>query len=161
ANSKTQFTVLGGLGLLAFAACSVGQIVGSRGAEDAYPVRRGLLALLLGLPLVFGWAVADLVTFGNPAYPVALDVVGHQLPGTLRASDYDDYGPDDLRSASNWDKWGLSTLEYRALSRRLGGYSLGQGDVSAGSESDRMGGSAIFLWAPAVVSLVVAVWRTG
>lgn len=158
ANSKTPFMVLAVPGLLGFAACSVAQIVGWHRTEGTYPIRRVLLVLLVGVPVVFGWAVANFVRFGNPVYPVSVRIMGYQLPGDYPYS-ADAFGPSDLRSAPNWEKWVLSTLEYRALSLRQGGYSLDQAAKPDGSEGDRMGGSAVFLWVPALVSLVAIIAR--
>jgi hypothetical protein len=72
---------------------------------------------------------------------------------------YNNFGPAELRNGPEWEKYALSLLEFRALSGRPGAYTIGQGDVPAGSEGDRMGGSLLPLLVVAICSLCTGLYQ--
>jgi hypothetical protein len=158
-GSKPQFYVIGALGGLCFFIGIFDAIfVGRRFGGDRKTILR-LYALIFVLvsPLIWAWPIANVIRFGNPVYPVSVRIANYQLPGTESTDAYLGTGPVFLRHRPNWEKWILSILEYRSLSMRPGGYTLGQGDVENGSESDRMGGSALVLITVAISSLALGI----
>jgi hypothetical protein len=162
ANSKPQFSVIGGGGLMCFGLVMLYEYYAARRDKEGKPgdIRNVMFLLALAAPLIFISPILNTVRFGNPLYPVAVSFGSFALNGTERPSNWvEGAGPTDLRELPQLLKWILSQMEYRALSMRPGGYSLGQGDVQAGSESDRMGGSLLVLLVTALCVLVLAMRR--
>ena len=160
-DSKSQFMVIGAIGGLCFLIGILDAIFVNPhfGGDRKTVLRRYALIFVLISPLIWAWPIANSFRFGNPVYPVSVRIANYELPGTLRPDIYLGAGPAFLRHRPNWQKWILSMLEYRSLSMRPGGYTLGQGDVEDGSESDRMGGSALALITVAISSLALGISR--
>jgi hypothetical protein len=159
-NSKPQFSVIGGSGLMCFGLAMLYEYYAARRGKEGRlgDIRNVMFLLALAAPLIFISPILNTVRFGNPLYPVAVSFGSFTLSGTEQPSNWV-AGPTDLREVPQLLKWILSQMEYRALSMRPGGYSLGQGDVQAGSESDRMGGSLLVLLVTALCVLVLAMRR--
>jgi hypothetical protein len=159
ANVKVQFMALSGalvpaLGALLVALRCDGRSLAARVREEVSRTgiwSAGLAALLIAA--TYAPALDNLIAHGNPVYPVAVTLFGKTLPGVAPDGLY--LEPQYLREASQPTRWLLSVLDYRALGGRPLAYSIGQGNVAAGSDALRMGG---YLGAYAVFNVAVFVF---
>jgi hypothetical protein len=160
-NSKSQFYLIGAIGFIFFVAGILYEYIFDRHQdnEERITVRTILFLVIIVGPIIFISPIINTILFGNPIYPVAISIGGIRLNGRETSEAWAAYSPLDLRQLPQWARWTLSQLEYRALSMRPGGYSLGQGNVEAGTESDRMGGSLLILLVIASSAFVLAVLR--
>lgn len=99
----------------------------------------GLLTVL-GL-LVSAPVIKNTIMFGNPVYPVPVNVLGVALPGTEKTDA--DTAPPYLHKVSGPLRWLLSIVEYSALDERPIPYTLDQGSVRPDAKSIRMGGYGV------------------
>lgn len=81
----------------------------------------------------------NLLKYGNPFYPVNMDVGPLRFPGPFGAATWWDI-PLPLRNMAQPLRWLLSLLEYRSLGPRFIPYTNGMGDVPSDGWSSRMGG---------------------
>ncbi len=144
ANSKLQFAVMGSIGFAVLWAHVF--VMQSRIPSIGYAKYRACIYMLFALPIIFFSPLHNTVRYANPVYPIAASFGPIKLNGTETAQVYGQHGPHDIRRLPGWVRYAFSQLEYRGLSNRPGGYTLSQGDVPNGSESDRMGGSLVPIW---------------
>ncbi|MDX2223548.1 MAG: hypothetical protein SFV21_12410 [Rhodospirillaceae bacterium] len=166
ANIKVQFMALAGVlvpAVLLFLAVlrHEGRPILARVVAEASRDRLWAAALAVMLiAATYAPAVDNWITHGNPVYPVAVSLFGTTLPGTAPDGLY--LEPQYLRDAKQPTRWALSVLDYRALGGRPLAYTIGQGNVPAGSDSLRMGGYlGLFALFNVVVFVVATVTRGG
>jgi len=95
-------------------------------------------ALALGCVAILWLPFRSIILFGNPLYPVHLDIFGYILPGTLHTSDF--RNPIYLKHYPQFLKWVVSVSEYHAYDLSPVPYSIGQGHAPTSAMSFRMGG---------------------
>lgn len=143
ANCKSPFIPLGTIALIALAAIlwintAQVRLIPRDAGRGMGLVRNGYLAaILLTLALAYYKPIQNWREFGNPVYPVALNLGGIKLPGTL---DSGGTTPDYLRGEPKMLVWLLSVTEYNAFDARSPFWTNGQGDVQWTSPAFRMGG---------------------
>lgn len=83
-------------------------------------------------------ALINIYSYGNPMYPMDLNIGSVHLKGVFNASNWND--TEYLKSLPQQTKWLLSVLEFHAFDFRPLAYTVGQGDVPLESKSFRTGG---------------------
>jgi hypothetical protein len=154
ANMKALLHPLVALGVVLLVARVLPSIVSDLRASATR--RRAILTLagiVLALPLIFATPLANLVTHGNPYYPLRMSVLGHALPGT--EATYSS-SPPWLASVPRPVRFACSLLELgiRPMSDEHR-WTVDQW-MPDDSTGNRMGG---FFGAYVVVNLALLVWR--
>ncbi len=145
--SKPQFFVVGALSFLLVVALLL------RRGRPAWPA----LAVCLGCaPLAFAWPLRNFLLYGNPLYPLAVQLGPLALPGT-QSNAWD--GPAELGRAPEIVRYLLSQLDLDAVNARPGGYTLDQGLQPPGTPGFRMGGSLSVLLVAALALLGIGLAR--
>ncbi len=157
-NAKLQswpLVAVAGLGFLALfirhrnlgvGGLSVGSVAG----------RRLIVLLFLLVFLLVGFtALRNTAIYGNPFFPLQVNLLGLELPGISR--------PTSSISAAHFHtnhflRWLASVFEYRAYDERYIPWTMGQGEVRLDSRSFRMGG---FFGLYVMVNLLVFVKFSG
>ncbi|QSZ27767.1 hypothetical protein ACETAC_02385 [Aceticella autotrophica] len=83
-------------------------------------------------------ALLNTYRYGNPIYPMALNIGSLHLQGVYTATNWQE--PAYLNSLPQVIRWLLSVLEFHAYDLRPIPYSIDQGNVPLSSKSFRMGG---------------------
>jgi hypothetical protein len=143
--SKPQFAVVG--------AISFGLLVGLLLRRRTW---RAMAVCFVLAPLAFAWPLRDFLVYGNPLYPMTVQLGPLRLPGT-QSNVWD--GPAELRRAPEVVRYLLSQLDLDAVNARPGGYNLDQGLQPAGVPGYRMGGSLSVLLLAALAVLAIALVR--
>lgn len=98
----------------------------------------GIGCLSIVLLLTFLQQVLNTIKFGNPVYPMVLQIGSYRFPGLVSTGDWGD--PQYLAKWPEPVRWLLSVLEWRAYELRTTTWTIDQGDVPLWSASLRMGG---------------------
>jgi len=100
------------------------------------------VALFALVAACYASAAKNWYFYGNPFYPITIEVFGHALPGVSDENRF--HAPQYLIGTPQPFIWAASVLEYLALGWRPLPYTIGQGNVDATVESTRMGGYLAF-----------------
>jgi hypothetical protein len=142
-NSKTPFVVLATAGVMTLV-CTM-YVNRNRLTHLRWEFRNAsrslrityVASILFLLGLSYYKYLENFKEFGNPVYPVALNVGPIKLPGFL---DSGGTTPVYLRGAPKMAVWALSVIEYNAFDGRVPLWTNGQGDLKLSSSAFRMGG---------------------
>ena len=111
ANVKPQFMVVGTVALMILCIYQLSCLKRQGNRAD---LRFFLLPAAVACLLVPAVALSNVLTFGNPVYPLAIAIFDHNLPGLFPASALW-RGPDYLSQVPQPVRWLASILEYRAF----------------------------------------------
>ncbi len=143
--SKPQFIIIGAASLALLLALLLRQLAW-----------RPIAVCALLAPACFAWPLRDLILFGNPFWPEAVQLGPIALPGT-QANVWD--GPAELQHLPAATRWLLSQLDLDAVDLRPGGYTVDQGSKPLGATGNHMGGSLSVLLLTALVALGIGLRR--
>ncbi len=141
ANAKPQMIIPGGLMAGAMVATLL-VLAWRRAAPFVTATLKPALAAsvaVVGLFLVAVTPLSNLVTFGNPVYPIGVTIGPLSLPGPERA-DQSISIPHPLASIPAAGRWAMSVLEVNAYNFRETPWVIDQGGVAQDKPSFRMGG---------------------
>jgi hypothetical protein len=142
AGTKLQFIPLA---VLAWLVLCVVSAWAWRLRNGSLPWRYVLALVPLGLIATLPQAAHNLITYGNPLYPMAFRFAGIHFPGMLTVKGVQ----EGMSVAEPWLKypaplrWLASVLEFGALSGRPEVWSVDQADVPRTSLAFRMGGYCV------------------
>lgn len=115
-----------------------------------------LAVAMLGGLMATGYGLVNLVSMGNPLFPVPIQIGPLSLPGTVPASNWT--AAAYLADVPRTFRWLVSVMEWHAFDLRPLPYIVAQGDVPEAARSYRMGGLFAYqlMFASAVLFLLRA-----
>ncbi len=122
-----------------------------------FPTIRKTILTVGSLTIVaVSWTgISNLLEYGNPVYPISLNILGIQFQG-MRGVISKDSIPAYLADVPQPIRWLLSVLEFRAYDNRHTPWVFDQGNVGSDDYSFRMGG---YFVAYVIIAITFITWK--